>query len=177
MSKKASPTVIGAFVVGAMALVVVGILYFGSGQFMKKKDVFILYFKDSVKGLQIGAPVKYKGVRIGSVTDIKLRFNRETYSFYIPVIIETDPDRIEDFGGDAEDIRIYEETSDEEIIEQMIEKGLRAQLQMQSLVTGLLFVQFERYSPNCSLNDHQTDRRIQNPRCTREQTMRFRLPL
>jgi paraquat-inducible protein B len=60
MSKKVSPTLIGAFVVGALALLIVAVIAFGSGQLFPKTQEFVLYFDGSVNGLRIGAPVKFK---------------------------------------------------------------------------------------------------------------------
>ena len=77
MNKKMSPTLVGAFVLGALALVVVGILAFGTGELFAKKYEFVLYFDSSVNGLNIGAPVKVRGVEIGTVTNILLSLDRE----------------------------------------------------------------------------------------------------
>ena len=67
MKKRFSPTMIGAFVVGAVVLVVIAVIVFGSGRLFRQTRDFILYFDNSVNGLRIGAPVKIKGVEIGSV--------------------------------------------------------------------------------------------------------------
>jgi len=69
LSKQASKTVIGSFVVSALVLVVVGVLIFGSGNYLKERYRFMLFFKDSVKGLSMGAPVifeQYFGISSGS---------------------------------------------------------------------------------------------------------------
>ena len=78
MNKKMSPTVIGAFVLGAVALIVIAILVFGSGRLFRQTKDFVLYFDNSVNGLRIGAPVKIKGVEIGSVKDIRLQLEKGT---------------------------------------------------------------------------------------------------
>ena len=70
MGRRANPTVIGAFIIGAVALIVIGLLVLGRGQFFSDTQTFVLYFDGSIKGLNIGAPVEFQGVRIGSVTDI-----------------------------------------------------------------------------------------------------------
>ncbi|MBW2155842.1 MAG: MCE family protein [Deltaproteobacteria bacterium] len=72
MSKQASKTVIGSFVVSALVLVVVGVLIFGSGNYLKERYRFMLFFQDSVKGLSVGAPVIFMGVQIGEVKDINV---------------------------------------------------------------------------------------------------------
>ena len=78
MNKKISPAMIGAFVLGAVALIVIAILVFGSGRLFRQTRAFVLYFDNSVNGLRIGAPVKLKGVEIGSVKDIRLQLGQGT---------------------------------------------------------------------------------------------------
>ena len=73
MSKKANPTIIGVFVIGALILVVAGTLTFGSGKLFSEKRPYVLFFDEPINGLSVGAPVKFRGVTIGAVTDIKLR--------------------------------------------------------------------------------------------------------
>ena len=78
MSKQANPTLIGIFVAGAIALIVAGILIISGGKLLlTDKTNYVLYFKGSVKGLNIGSPVSFRGVNIGTVTDIQLVVNEE----------------------------------------------------------------------------------------------------
>ncbi len=135
MSKKANKTVIGGFVVGALALVVGGILVFGSGKFLKERYTFVMYFDGSVKGLNQGAPVVLRGVKIGTVTKIVLRAYPDA-TFEIPVFIEVEPDR-------WERVAVGERKKPEVAMKLLIERGFRAQLQMQSLVTGQLMVELD----------------------------------
>jgi paraquat-inducible protein B len=137
MAKQANKTVIGAFVLGAIVLMVVGVVIFGSGKFFKKTNKFILYFEGSVKGLNIGAPVMFRGVKIGNVVDIQLVADPEDLSIRIPVIVETEPGR---FQG-LEEKRFGREAK--ERMDALIKRGLRAQLQMQSLVTGQLMIEVD----------------------------------
>jgi paraquat-inducible protein B len=125
---------IGAFVVGALSLVVIGIVIFGSGKFFTERSTFVVYFDGSLKGLNIGAPVVFRGAKIGSVTNIVLRANPEDLSIQIPVFIEIEPDRFERVGGGPR------KRKTEEAVKLLIDRGLRAQLEMQSLVTGQLMV-------------------------------------
>lgn len=138
MGKKPNPTVIGAFVLGAAALAVIGVLVFGSGQYFKHTEHYVMFFPGSVNGLSVGAAVKFKGVDIGTVTDIRLVFEPQQpeHEVVIPVYVETDPSRI--FLDDKP-----MEMGDPERMRNLIARGLRAQLQAQSLVTGLLFVQVD----------------------------------
>jgi paraquat-inducible protein B len=144
MGRKANPTLIGAFVVGAIALVVAGLLVFGSGQMFKRTRKFVCFFTGAVDGLNVGAPVKFKGVEIGSVVDIRLRLEGQpevdpqqlAKGLRIPVIIELDEGKLVGRGAVAF-------TTNPARFKQAIDAGLRAQLNSQSLVTGLLFVQLD----------------------------------
>ena len=138
MSKKANPTIIGVFVIGALILVVVGALTFGSGKLFSEKRPYVLFFDEPIDGLSIGAPVKFRGVTIGSVTDIKLRFGNDL-SMDIPIFIETEPDRIQT-KDPAKEIKILAKKHQKENMDKLIKQGLRAQLKTDSLVTGKLFI-------------------------------------
>ncbi|HEV8713091.1 MAG TPA: MlaD family protein [Candidatus Binatia bacterium] len=137
MSKQASPTAIGGFVVGAVALVVAGVLIFGSGKFFSHASPAVMYFEGNVQGLQVGAAVKFRGVPIGAVTDIKAKFDTRELKFRIPVFVKFTQDRIEREGVGAK--------PQQEILNALVEQGLRAQLQPESIVTGQLFVQLDFY--------------------------------
>jgi paraquat-inducible protein B len=139
MSKQASPTLIGAFVVGALALVVAGLLVFGSGRFFADRLTWVTYFPGSVKGLRVGAPVNFRGVRIGEVTRIQVLYNEQDGSMLIPVVMEVLPEQVTVIDrGDGQ----HSESAD---VEELIGRGLRAQLQTDSLVTGLLSVDLDFY--------------------------------
>ena len=145
MTKKANPKVIGAFVVGAVVLATVGVIVFGSGKFFAKKLIWVLYFPGSVKGLTVGAPVTLKGVQIGTVTAVKVVINRETLTFQTPVYVEVFPDSVKDIGEYASVEAERIEADPEEAITLLVERGLRAKLELQSLVTGKLQVAFDMY--------------------------------
>jgi paraquat-inducible protein B len=132
MSKAASKTMIGAFVLGAVALLVLGVLVFGSGKFFKKTMACDLFFEGSVQGLEIGSPVIFRGVKIGSVTDISLQFFPKELVFYIPVTIEIEPNRMKRIGPAPRKAG--------ELIQPLVDRGLRGQLQTTSFVTGQLAV-------------------------------------
>jgi paraquat-inducible protein B len=139
MGRRANPTRIGAFVVGAAALIVIGLLIFGRGQFFTEKRTYVLYFDGSVKGLNIGAPVEFQGVRIGSVTDIRVQLIPETNEVRTPVYIEIETDRIGDIDGKQA------RENPLEYVKSLVQRGLRARLETQSLVTGQLLVQLGFY--------------------------------
>ena len=133
---KANPAVVGSFVIGAIALIVIGMLVFGGANWFAERNTFVAYFPGSVKGLRVGAPVDFRGVTIGQVTEIRVLFNPEAVSAQIPVIMELDPEQIATAGRAAAD-------SEQEGAERLIRAGLRAQLQSESLLTGLLFVNLD----------------------------------
>jgi paraquat-inducible protein B len=128
MSKQANKTAIGVFVVGAVVLAVGAIIVFGSGKFFVKRELFVAYFQGSVKGLRVGAPVVFRGVKIGEVTQMRLYSLRKDMSVEIPIIFKIDPANFHSIGPAVED---YDEQTDE-----LIKMGLRAQMVMQSFVTG-----------------------------------------
>jgi paraquat-inducible protein B len=131
MSKAASKTLIGAFVLGAIALAVVAVMIFGSGKFLSKKPVYVMFFEGSVKGLNEGSPVNFRGVKIGSVKDIELKFDAKGLVFLIPVYVELDPTKVTGSKSTIGSAEVWEE---------LIQKGLRAQLELQSFVTGQLMI-------------------------------------
>jgi len=149
MGRKASPFTIGVFVVSAVALAIVGVTVFGSGRFFRRTEQCVIYFKRSVNGLRVGAPVKVKGVEIGAVRRILLRLGSlalQPEDVRIPVIIEIDRDRMtrESEGGGPS-----------MTVQEAIALGLRAQLVSESLVTGLLYVELDFHpgTPATLVND------------------------
>jgi phospholipid/cholesterol/gamma-HCH transport system substrate-binding protein len=137
MSKQANKTVIGIFVVGAIALVVIAVVVLGSGKFFKKTLRAVCYFEGSVGGLNIGAPVVFRGVKIGSVTDVILRIDSTKLIFTIPVYIEIEPDRFMVIGIRPKQLG--------QNLKTFIDRGLRATLEMQSIVTGQMQVGLDYY--------------------------------
>ncbi len=137
MNGKASRTLIGAFVVGAVILVVAGLMVFGGGKFMKQTEEFVCFFHGSVKGLSVGAPVLAGGVKIGTVKSITIEYNPKTLAFHVPVIIELQPDRITLVKGQRMPI--------DDVLPRLIKRGLRAQLNMGSLITGQLIIELDYY--------------------------------
>src|SRR2546422_11266348 len=101
MNKKVSPTLIGAFVLGAIGLVIAAVLLIGSGRLFDVPRDFILYFDGSVNGLRVGAPVKFKGVEIGAVKSILLQMGSDMSVQRIPVIIRVDAEKITKRGGQS----------------------------------------------------------------------------
>jgi paraquat-inducible protein B len=135
VSKKISTTSIGLFIVTGLALGVTGLLLFSSSRFFSKTAEVIVYFDSSLNGLNEGAPVKYRGVTIGSVKHVMVRFNQATNDYAMPVILELEEKLLRERLGEA-DPDIFTRSS----IEQQIKNGLRASLETESLVTGVLYV-------------------------------------
>lgn len=140
MNKQVNPAVIGAFVLGAVALAIVGVVAFGSGRYFRDAHPYVLYFDGDVSGLKVGAPVKFKGVEIGAVTKVLLSvtaMQRAANEFRIPVVIELDEELLRQRGSSVE-------LDDPTVLRQMVEQfGLRGQLSMESFVTGLLYVKLD----------------------------------
>ncbi len=137
MSKPANKTLIGIFVLGAIALLVIAVVVLGSGKFFKKMYVAVCYFEGSVGGLNIGAPVVFRGVKVGSVKDVVLRFDTEKLTIQIPVYIEINPRTGELIGPGFKEL-----WGD---LRPMIDHGLRARLEMQSILTGQMQVGLDFY--------------------------------
>jgi paraquat-inducible protein B len=135
MGSKINPTTIGAFVVGAIVLVVAGALLFGGGKVFQKKLPYVMFFDSSVEGLNVGAPVVFRGVQIGQVTEITALIDPQTFNLRIRVKIEIVRGVIK--VPEAADQRIQDQ---HQTVEGLIHRGARASLRMQSFVTGLLYV-------------------------------------
>jgi paraquat-inducible protein B len=133
MSRRTDPAVIGAFVVGALALVTAAIVLWGSGRLFRETAKYVGYFDGSVEGLEVGAPVKARGVTIGRVVGVQLRFRQAPTDDRIPVFVEIDLKRIVGLGG----LR-----PEPQVLNEMFARGIRARLEPQSLVTGTLFINF-----------------------------------
>lgn len=138
MTKKKNTAMIGGFVVGAVTLAIAGILLFGSGRFFKDELNYALFFEGSVKGMNPGAPVLFRGVKIGSVSDIQILPDPEEKDIRVAVIIQIEPDRITHLGKESEEDHRRK-------IRDLVDLGLRAQKNLQSFVTGQLLVQFDFY--------------------------------
>jgi paraquat-inducible protein B len=139
MAKGASKTMIGGFVVTGLILVIVAVAIFGSGTFFSKRYKVVLFFKESVSGLNVGAPVVFRGVTIGSVVGVELWTYPKELRILVPVYIEFDPSRFREKGDGI--------SSPEQNLQRQIEKGLRAQLKLQSMVTGQMMIYVD-YFPN-----------------------------
>lgn len=135
--RRANPLAIGAFVVGALAVLVIALIALPGQNWFKRPQRVVMFFSGSVFGLQKGAPVVFRGVRVGDVTDISVRYDGKTDAFAIPVIAELDPDAVRGLEGRF--------THDDigHALPTLIKRGLTAQLGTQSLLTGQLYVDLD----------------------------------
>lgn len=141
MSVRPNPTRIGLFLMGAIILVVVGIATLASTTWLGRRSTFISLFRESVNGLEIGAAVKFQGVPVGTVTEILIQINEGDKTFQVPVLYEIDVERLTTTAG------TFVHLDQEPVLRQQIADGLRAQLQMESVVTGQLYIELS-YRPD-----------------------------
>jgi paraquat-inducible protein B len=139
MGRRSNPALIGAFVLGATVIAGAAVVSIGSGLFFRSTRTFVIFFQGSVNGLERGAPVKFRGVPIGEVSDIRILLSRDSVPNRIPVLIEVDRTRLQGLGASTD------ATSDARLHELIHDLGLRAQLQQQSFITGLLFVALDLF--------------------------------
>ncbi|BBA33565.1 mammalian cell entry related domain protein [Methylocaldum marinum] len=143
MSRPISPVAIGGFTVGALALLLAAVFIFGGGRFFRTDTVrFVIFFDSSLNGLEIGAPVKMQGVKIGEVKDIVLQFDPRITKIYKPVVIEIDRSNL----TGPEGVAFPKARSSKERLasrDRLVAAGFRARLEMQSLLTGLLFIDLD----------------------------------
>ena len=144
MSLRASPTAIGLFMIGGLVLGVVGVATLASTTLFEERSTFMSFFEESVNGLDRGAPVKFQGVPVGTVTEILIRIDERDKTFEVPVQYEVDLTRLTTQTGS------YLQLDREVVLQQQVADGLRAQLQMESMVTGQLYIELT-YRPDAPL--------------------------
>jgi paraquat-inducible protein B len=135
MSKRANPTVIGVFVLVAVALVVTGILVLGGLQLFREEMTAVAFFDGDVAGLSVGSPVLFRGAQLGQVSAVKIALDpHNKIAVYVKIAPKHGPE------GPPR-IRTQKD------LQPFIDRGLRAQLRLVSLVTGQLSVSLD-YLPN-----------------------------
>jgi len=139
MSRKANPTLIGTFVLGALILAIIAILLLAGDEWFQDRQQYVMYFDEAGQGLQVGAPVVFLGVRVGTVKHIEIGLEKEHQRFTVQVTIELDLQMINTSSGEPI------APQDRLTISQLVERGLRARLKMQSLLTGQLYVDLGFY--------------------------------
>jgi paraquat-inducible protein B len=147
MGHKVNPTLVGAFIVGAVVLLIAVVLIFGSGKLFTEKETYVMFFPASVSGLNTGAPVKFRGVQIGQVSNIVALFDVGNLDVVVGVYIQIEPNRFHAITTKGGVGSPPADRAPQETIEALIQRGLRGSLQVQSYVTGLVFIEFDFY-PN-----------------------------
>jgi paraquat-inducible protein B len=138
MPRLVSPLQVGSFVLAALVLALGLLLFFSSTTLFSHTQRYILYFEDSVKGLSVGSSVKLKGVPIGQVKKIYISHNQSPLSARIPVLIEVEADQLRQLA-DLQAVPVSR------VIEKEIERGLRGQLELESFITGILFIELNYF--------------------------------
>ncbi len=155
MAKQANRMMIGGFVVIAVVILAASLVVFGSGKFFKKTEDFVMYFDGSIKGLNVGAPVLFQGVQIGSVKSIVLQADIDQLTLEKPVVIETEPAKFQLEKG-------QKHGKAGENLPELIDKGLRAVLAMQSFITGQLMIELD-FFPGTPVNLKNINKDIEIP--------------
>ncbi|PKO67084.1 MAG: MCE family protein [Betaproteobacteria bacterium HGW-Betaproteobacteria-16] len=137
MKRKANATLIGSFVMAGAALIAVAIIALAGNTLFTSKERAVMHFSGSVYGLQVGAPVVFRGVRVGSVESIEVFYDRATDDFSIPVVVGLDSNVVSGLDGKRADVDVGL------ALPALIERGLSGQLATQSLLTGLLYVDLD----------------------------------
>lgn len=136
MSKKASPAVIGAFVLGAVGLLTLALTVLGGRELFRERLNYVSIFEGSVAGLRVGANVNFFGVRVGEVRNIHLRYNPATGTTDIAVIMDLGAGTLRTVSGEE-----YVSSDPYKLMQDLIDVGMRAELSMESFVTGQLVVE------------------------------------
>ena len=135
MSMRANPTAIGGFLIGAIVLAIGGTAALASNTWFEKRSTFISFFQESVNGLEQGAPVKFQGVPVGTVTEILIQIDERDKTFQVPIQYEIDLTRL------TTQLGTFVNLADTTVLRQQIADGLRAKMQLESMVTGQLYLE------------------------------------
>lgn len=131
MSESRKPFLIGAFLLSGVVLLAAGLLVLSRDSLLSRPVEYVVYFTGALDGLDVGADVTYRGVKIGNVRKINLSYDRSLNDVVMPVTIRINTDSARSSNTD----RGFDRS-----IEPLIERGMRAQLQTPSLLTGKAIV-------------------------------------
>ncbi|TDU73024.1 paraquat-inducible protein B [Prosthecobacter fusiformis] len=140
MSQKANPTLIGAFTLIGLILVGAAVVLFGAGKYFERSHRILLHFDKSAIGLMVGSDVRFGGVRIGSVYSINVLVDTEKNRKIIPVVVELAEKNLQAIGSTS---GVSIDFSSREGVQRAVDRGLRAGMKQQSLLTGLLYIEFD----------------------------------
>jgi paraquat-inducible protein B len=142
MKNQVRPSIVGAFVVGALGLGLIALLSFGGISFLHHRERFAVFFDESIQGLTLGAPVKMSGVTLGRVVETHVAYNPSQPSkSAVEVVCEFESNVLIDPSGSTVDVSSPTE------IRALIDRGLRAQLTVTGFATGLVDVELGFYDP------------------------------
>lgn len=131
------PALLGLFVVTALLILFVAVFVIAGGKLLGGKERVVMYFNGSIYGLQVGAPVVFRGVHLGSVSAIGVSYDGANNTVSIPVEAELERDMLGNLTGD------HRRGSNVPSLNALVARGLRAQLGLQSLLTGQLYVDLD----------------------------------
>ena len=136
MSQARQPFLIGAFLLGGLFLLVAGVLLLARDSWFSEPNEYVVYFTGALDGLDIGAAVTYRGVKVGTVKEIRLSYDDQLQDVVMPVILQIQkPGSADEVSGEQLG----------ELVELLVERGLRAQLQTPSLLTGKAIVALDMF--------------------------------
>lgn len=127
------PALTGLFVVGGLAVVIIGILAFGGLRWFEPSQEAVVYFEEQVGGLNAGAPVTFRGIEMGTVRRLRIHADAESGRVLVRVLLQLRPDDVSLAGSDSRALDV----------EDLVARGLRAQLRPRSLVTGQMAVELD----------------------------------
>lgn len=139
MPRRFEAKVVGAFVLAAIALGVLVAVYLGAGRILQRRVRFVAVFSEDLAGLEVDAPVKFRGVPVGRVTSIHLSMGSATEplrELRMPVVIELNQTRIQEIGGEID-------LADQRAVRTLVEHGLRARLALESFLSNRRYVDLD----------------------------------
>ncbi|MFA6166936.1 MAG: MlaD family protein [Gemmatimonadaceae bacterium] len=132
---RANPTAIGSFLIGAVIIIIAGTAILAGNTWFTNRTTFVSFFQETVNGLEEGAPVKFQGAPVGTVSKIRIQIDERDKTFQVQVEYEIDIKSLRTQLG------TYVDLSQQPVLDRQIADGLRAQLQMESIVSGMLYIE------------------------------------
>ena len=148
MAKQANRSMIGGFVLIAVGIMAASVVIFGSGDWFKDSLKYVLRFQESVKGLNVGSAVLYRGFPVGEVKRVIIQAGTKDLKDDVLVFVEIYPETVVFSAGDINIEQWKERMSD------LIKRGLRAQILPQSLITGKLIIELNVYADAPAIQEH-----------------------
>ncbi len=160
--QKTQPAMIGIFVIFSVSLFMTAIVIFGGNKFFAKENTLITYFEGSLDGLNVGAPVTYRGVTIGQVKAINIQIqtnNAEDQAIIIPVLISLNTESSLTVDGS---ISKGKDTLNN-FLKTMVNQGLRAKLKLKSVVTGKRYIDLAFYENSIAVYRDKNGKYLELP--------------